>query len=171
MLKKVPLQTVIPLSCMAEYELCEVSSFSCTVVASGILIVDNKVLLLMRAPNEFPSPNTWGLPSGKIETGETPDQAVVREYKEETSLNTLVKQQIAVEAYFYDKYQSRVHIIEYIHWVELAFGDFNVVLNNEHVDYCFITEDNLRTSKFSSLVVPRKEAIKTVFNTIWSQSL
>ena len=54
---------------------------------------------------------------------------------------------------------------------ELAFGDFNVVLNNEHVDYCFITEDNLRTSKFSSLVVPRKEAIKTVFNTIWSQSL
>lgn len=50
--------------------------------ASGYLVKDGKVLLVHH--NKF---NKWVPPGGHIEENETPDQTVVREWKEEVSLN------------------------------------------------------------------------------------
>ena len=46
---------------------------------------DGKVLFLKRNPNK-PQGNTWGIPGGKLEAGETPHGAVVREVFEEVGL-------------------------------------------------------------------------------------
>ena len=45
----------------------------------------NEVLLLLRHP-EKPQGNTWCIPGGKLERGEIPMQAVIREVWEETGL-------------------------------------------------------------------------------------
>lgn len=50
--------------------------------ASGIVIKDDKVLLVWH--NKL---NTWLYPGGHIEENETPDEAVIREIKEETNLD------------------------------------------------------------------------------------
>lgn len=45
----------------------------------------SKILLLQRLPEKSEG-NKWGLPGGKFDPGETPEEAVVREVFEETSI-------------------------------------------------------------------------------------
>jgi mutator protein MutT len=56
------------------------------VVCAGAVLIDasGRVLLIQRALP--PAAGTWSLPGGRLEAGETPDQAVVREVLEETAL-------------------------------------------------------------------------------------
>ncbi len=51
----------------------------------GIIEKNGKVLLLKR--NNEPFKNYWTLPGGHIDFGETAEKAVIREVKEEASLN------------------------------------------------------------------------------------
>lgn len=55
-------------------------------VFNGVILnEDGNILIANRSEKELPSADQkWGLPGGKIEFGETPDQAVVREAMEET---------------------------------------------------------------------------------------
>ncbi len=58
-------------------------------VAGGVILDEQGRVLLVRRANP-PSAGSWSLPGGRIEPGETPEQAVVREILEETSLPTRV---------------------------------------------------------------------------------
>jgi 8-oxo-dGTP diphosphatase len=57
-------------------------------VAVGALVLkDQKVLLVKR--NQSPAKGLWALPGGKINLGETLQQAVVREILEETGISII----------------------------------------------------------------------------------
>jgi len=58
-------------------------------VAGGVILDAQGRVLLVRRANP-PAAGTWSLPGGRIEPGETPEQAVVREILEETALPTRV---------------------------------------------------------------------------------
>ncbi|WP_408010209.1 NUDIX domain-containing protein [Pseudalkalibacillus sp. A8] len=60
-------------------------------VAVIILNEENEVLLQKRA-----DVGQWGIPSGHIEIGETVSEAAIREVKEETNLDILIKKLIGV---------------------------------------------------------------------------
>ena len=53
---------------------------------SSAVMVDGKVLMLKRPDTCHSFPGMWSLVSGKIESGETPEQAARREIAEETGL-------------------------------------------------------------------------------------
>ncbi|ALE04101.1 8-oxo-dGTP diphosphatase MutT [Bartonella ancashensis] len=55
------------------------------VVACALLNRDNKVLLAER-PRGKPMAGLWEFPGGKIESGETPEESLVRELEEELGL-------------------------------------------------------------------------------------
>lgn len=55
-------------------------------VAIGVVRKSGKLLLVKRSPDES-SAGKWSFPGGKIEADETPEEAAVREVKEETDLD------------------------------------------------------------------------------------
>ena len=56
------------------------------VVGIGAVIVKEGKIVLIKRGNE-PSKGKWTIPGGLVELGESPEQAVIRETKEETGLD------------------------------------------------------------------------------------
>jgi len=88
-----------------------------------ILVVNSEghVLLLKRHPSAKFAPRQWGFPGGKVEEGETPLEAAVRETQEETTLKVKDPQPLgqfsAVEAYLGEEYTGTVEIdFEHTEW-------------------------------------------------------
>ena len=54
-------------------------------IAQAVILRGDEVLLLLRT-----SPRAWELPGGAVEPGEAPEEAVVREVKEETGLEVRI---------------------------------------------------------------------------------
>lgn len=58
-------------------------NFHATVEVAGCFLDWNDRILYLHRHPEKPQGNTWGVPAGKMEKGENPRQAVIREIKEE----------------------------------------------------------------------------------------
>ena len=56
----------------------------------ALVTKDNSILLIHYSENKYGNENsitgTWGLPGGRIEMGEKPDEAMVREVQEEAGI-------------------------------------------------------------------------------------
>ena len=58
------------------------------IVAAGALIDADGRVLITKRPNGKEMAGLWEFPGGKIEEGETPEQALIRELKEELNIET-----------------------------------------------------------------------------------
>jgi 8-oxo-dGTP diphosphatase len=68
-----------------------VMSLPLTLCAAAALIdPDNRILIQERPPGKYKE-GFWEFPGGKVEEGETPEQALVRELREELGVTTLEK--------------------------------------------------------------------------------
>lgn len=56
------------------------------IVVAGALLDSNGCVLLQRRPSGDPLEGLWEFPGGKMEPGETPEQALVRELREELNV-------------------------------------------------------------------------------------
>ena len=95
--------------------------------AVAILDDNSSMLLLMRSGKSRWMPKKWGLPGGKIETGETAEEAVIRETKEETSLD------IQNLTYLKDLSNKAVDLFY------ASSYDCNVQIDFEHDDYEWVS--------------------------------
>lgn len=57
------------------------------IAASGLIIKDKKILLTKRTKYTNAFPEHWTCPGGRADEGETPEEAAIREVKEEVNLN------------------------------------------------------------------------------------
>ncbi len=77
-------------------------------VATGVLVHDGKVFIQKRLPAGAWG-NLWEFPGGRIEEGETPEAAIVREFREETDFPTAVSAKLAVIRHGYTTYRVTLH--------------------------------------------------------------
>lgn len=73
--------------------------------AGGLVVEEGKILLISTR-----SGRRWQLPKGHIELGETPEQAAVREIREETGVTgRIVAPLPGVEYWYVERGQARIH--------------------------------------------------------------
>ena len=72
-------------------------------VVAAIIIKDNKIFATQRGYGEFK--DGWEFPGGKVEQGEAPENAIVREIKEELDTVIEVKEYFDTVEYDYPNFQ------------------------------------------------------------------
>ena len=90
-----------------------------------------RYLYLLR--NDIKHPGAWGLPGGKIETGETLLGGMERECMEELGSMPDYLRLIPLE-----KFTSTDNAFEYHTWVCIVDHEFVPVLNHEHLGYAWL---------------------------------
>jgi 8-oxo-dGTP diphosphatase len=106
-------------------------------VAKAIIKKDGKILLLKRTSVTQRYPNQWDFVGGRLEVGEKPVDAVVREVKEETALDIIPGDEICLHEHIGNKRHLLFH---YFCPLEVR-GE--IVLSHEHVDFGWFVEDEL----------------------------
>ena len=83
----------------------------------------------------------WEIPGGKIEEGETPEQCIEREIKEELATEVHAEKILGVVEYDYPAFHLTMHCI----LCTIVSGKLELL---EHENACWLDEENLRTVKW-----------------------
>lgn len=100
-----------------------------------------RVLILKRSINDRSFPGKWSLPGGKVDAGETVEQAVIREVKEEAGLDVEIIRAIGVNESLLST-RNRKYVI-YSFAVQIK-NKSDVQLSHEHEDYRWVFPQEAR---------------------------
>jgi 8-oxo-dGTP diphosphatase len=108
---------------------------------TAFIIWEGKALLVQRADNEDFLPSYWEQVGGKVEPGESQEEAVIREVKEEAGINV-----VPIRSYNQFEYTHRDSrfMCEYAYICEIIGGP-TVKLSNEHQNYKWVNTKELES--------------------------
>ena len=104
-------------------------------VSSYALLVEEGRILLCRLSPAISSRGEWTLPGGGIEFGEHPEEAVIREVREETGLEVRLKGLAEVDSIVFNVTDGRMHAIRFIYRAEIERGKLTPETNGT-TDFC-----------------------------------
>lgn len=111
------------------------------IVASAFIHKDGKLLMAKRAATETFLPNHFELPGGKVEFGETPVEALIREIKEELGVEVTVGEVIDVFSYGVG---ADTHDVEIDYFATLVDPNATINLNpDDHSEYRWVEENEV----------------------------
>jgi len=115
----------------------------------GALILNSEGKIFFMTSPKWPG--KYAIPGGRVEYGETLEDALEREIKEEAGLSVYDIKYLGIqESIFNPEYQARRHFIffDYI----CKTDDTAVTLNEEGIDYVWVTPEEARTLPLSATV-------------------
>ncbi|TMN22178.1 (deoxy)nucleoside triphosphate pyrophosphohydrolase [Lentibacillus cibarius] len=123
-------------------------------VVGAVILDDNKILCAQRGPSKS-LPYKWEFPGGKIEQGETPENALKREIEEEMHCYINVGAQVDHTVYEYDF--GTVHLTTYFcHLLE------GTPIRTEHHKLAWVSPEDLQILDWAPADIP---AIEKLLNT------
>ena len=120
-------------------------------VVAAVIRKDDKIFATQRGYGEFK--DGWEFPGGKIEEGETPEQALIREIKEELDTDIRVGDLIDTIEYDY----SNFHLSMDCFWCDIVQGGLEL---REHEAAKWLTKENLYSVEWLPADVELIEKIK-----------
>lgn len=108
-------------------------------VSAAIIMKDNKIFVTQRGYGEFK--DWWEFPGGKIEEGETPEECLKREIKEELKADINIDKYLCTVEYDYPNFHLKMECFI----CSLIDGHLELV---EAEDAKFITNDQLDSIDF-----------------------
>lgn len=108
-------------------------------VSAAIIMKDNKIFVTQRGYREFK--DWWEFPGGKIEEGETPEECLKREIKEELKADINIDKYLCTVEYDYPNFHLKMECFI----CSLIDGHLELV---EAEDAKFITKDQLDNIDF-----------------------
>ena len=127
-------------------------------IAVSPVIYKDKFLLIKRV--KWPYKNLWSLPGGKVEPGEHPDETIIREIYEETSLMVkFIKMRGVVSEFLKNKNRLEGHFVIWVCETKLKSG--LAAHQNEGEVKWLTKEEIIRTKK--NIIPSDFEMINTFF--------
>ena len=108
-------------------------------VVAAIIKKEDKIFITRRSYGEFA--NMWEFPGGKIEAGETNEEALIREIKEELELDINKLEFLTTVEYDYPTF----HLTMHCYTCEICGGTLNL---NAHNDAKWVSIQELRGEKW-----------------------
>ena len=117
-------------------------------VVAAVIHLKGKVICVRRGPNvqEFIS-DKWEFPGGKVEVGESREEALVREIREELSVDIEVSEFLMTVEHTYPDFHLTMHVFRCV----LIQGEITL---NEHVALKWLSVDELDQLDWAAADVP-----------------
>lgn len=123
-------------------------------VTAAIIMKENRVLIAERAPGENLA-GKWEFPGGKIESGETPQECLKREIREELDVDIEVMDLLGESIYAYQS--GTIKLMAF--WCQWISGDFRLSV---HSRIEWVTRSELDLYDFAPADLPLVERLKAV---------
>lgn len=115
------------------------------VVSCWIMNEKGEILLQKRTPNKRRNPNKWAKTGGQVDSGETPEQAICREVKEELGIE-IPKEQIKVLDIYKSNNQNKRFGYNFIFLVDYKIDDY-ILQKEEVAEVKYVTIEDMELAK------------------------
>lgn len=124
-------------------------------VVAGIVIFENKILCVQRGENKFPYiSKKFEFPGGKVEIGESQEEALKRELEEELSITPKIKDLYLSVIHQYPDFEITMH--SYL--CESESKNLNLT---EHLSAEWLSVDNLDSLDWAEADIPIVKKLMT----------
>jgi 8-oxo-dGTP diphosphatase len=119
-------------------------------VVCALIIHQNKILLAQRNEKQS-NPLQWEFPGGKVEAHETFEEALIREIKEELSIDIIITKHLHSYTFQYPKLSLEMHA-----YLASTKNPEEIILN-EHLQYKWVLHSEIATMNLSAADYPALE--------------
>ncbi len=125
------------------------------ITVSAAVIIQNKMVFCAQRKDQGELAQKWEFPGGKLEIGEIPENALIREIKEELDSTISILEKLTTVEHQYTTFDITMHAF----LCQLVDGSLTL---SEHLDSRWLSKDQLFSVDWAEADIPIVEIVKSI---------